>query len=148
MCTSRTQRRCRGSPARTIPSGSKPPSELQEQVNSEWRPEGVGKSARGQVYTYLGAAPVLVGEGEGGERADAPGAGEPHRLLQRAPPGLVPERRRHPPRACPPRVPVHHHRHVTRQRLRLQPTGEKRLRRRCGASARACQCRAAGGGGG
>lgn len=54
---------------------------------------------RAREEACLGAAPVLLGEGEGGERVDAPGAGEPHRLLQQAPPSLVPRRRRQPPRA-------------------------------------------------
>ena len=151
--TSRTQRRFRGSPAQTAPLRIPPPPANSSKARTvkARRTVGVyGGAAGGRELrgVYLGPAPVLVGEGEGGERADAPGAGEPHRLLQRAPPGLVPGRGRQPARARPPRVPVHHHRHVPRQRLRAQGGREERgLGRRCCSGARAWRgkARAAGG---
>ena len=85
-----------------------------------------GRGGSEEVHACLGAAEVLLGECEHGERADAPGMGAPYRVLQRTTASLVALRRQHPPRLRPSPVPVHHHRHVPRQRLRPDPALDQR----------------------
>jgi hypothetical protein len=78
MRTSRTQRHCPGSPAQTAASTSPPPPARSKKAEGKRQARRRRQRRRWRAggKRYLGPAPVLVGEGEGGERADAPDAGD------------------------------------------------------------------------
>jgi hypothetical protein len=78
MRTLRTQRHCPGSPAQTAASTSPPPPARSKKAEGKRQARRRRQRRRWRAggKRYLGPAPVLVGEGEGGERADAPDAGD------------------------------------------------------------------------